>query len=134
MFTACVPLSMVRFAHGERTIHRVKTLLFLLSVVVLVTGCATAPAPVTPSPATSPVGIVVPPGKILVEFQTLDCVCNLGDVEFSLLEIESVSVLDWDIADNRVWLIFVDNRRPTDEEIQRSIQDTPLKIKRIARG
>jgi len=125
---------MVRSGHDERIIHRVKTLLFLLSVVVLVTGCATARAPVTPSPATSPVGIVVPPGKILVEFQTLDCVCNLGDVEFSLLEIESVSVLDWDIADNRVWLIFVDNRRPTDEEIQRSIQDTPLKIKRIARG
>ncbi len=129
---------MARFAPDERMIGVVRSTFLLPPLLLLAAGCATSapppPAPAVESPATMRAGVVVPPGKILVEFETLSCVCNLGDVEYALLEIDSVAALDWDIADNRVWLIFVDDRRPTDAELRRSVQYTPLKITRIARG
>lgn len=77
--------------------------------------------------------VVVPHDRILVQFKSLDCVCNLGDIEYALYELPEVSALQWDFPASRVWLIFLDERRPTDDAIRACVQNSPLQIKEIAR-
>lgn len=102
-------------------------------IALLITGCRAEPTPALTPVASSQPGLVIPHDRILVQFRSLDCVCNLGDIEYALLELPEVSALQWDFSANRVWLIFLDEPRPTDDAIRACVRNSPLQIKGIHR-
>lgn len=106
---------------------------WIVLAALSLTGCAPMAAPVAPVGPATQAAVVVPKDRILVKFQTLSCVCSLGDIEYALLDLPEVSALDWDVADNRVWLIFLDERRPTDDAIRECVRYSPVRIKEIIR-
>lgn len=113
-------------------IRPVRSILVLL-MSSLLAGCT---APVEPPRASSDAVERAPqlaPGEILLRFKTLDCVCHLGNVEFSLLGLAGVGSVEWEIERNEARLIFIDDRRPTDDAILTAISDSGVEIASIIR-
>ncbi len=105
-------------------------------LLLTILGCQSLPNPTT-APATQSAVVAqktqITKNQILVQFETMDCPCNLGDINAALMELPGVSSLKWDYNNDRVFLNFLDDRRPTDEEIKRSLRFAPIVIKRIER-
>ncbi len=134
-FIAALPF---RFPRQVRDAFSRATLVIAVFLLTLMCGCggSTPPVPNTAGgPTTNPVsnGPSIPPNRILVQFDTIGCVCQLGNVEIALLELPSVQSLDWEFDQYRVWLNFTDKRRPTDDEIRRALQYQNVTVKQIYR-
>jgi hypothetical protein len=106
--------------------HRV----VVLWIVLLLVGCA-APPVVPPGPASQPVARV-PAGKVRIQFEKFDCFCHVAGVEQALLELPSVSALDWDVTEYRV-LLDVKDPPPGDRQIEDALLYSGVKIARIER-
>ena len=104
-------------------------------LLLLLTGCAvpTEPSPRVESGVVVERTVDVAPDSILIRFKTLDCVCHLGNVEFALLQLPGVASIDWDVEHHTALMIFIDDRRPTDDSIRAAIADFGVEISSIQR-
>lgn len=77
--------------------------------------------------------IPVPADRMLLVFHPLPCACDLGDVDYALLSLPGVASLDWEFNENRVWLLFIDDRRPSDTDLHHALETTAVLLKEIHR-
>ena len=93
---------------------------------------SSSPAATQPStqPASKPaVGV----DQVLLQFQTFDCACSLGDVQFALMDLYGVKALDWDYHAARFVLTVDSQVEPNDAQIRGAIAGKNVTLQEIVR-
>ncbi|HEY0008676.1 MAG TPA: hypothetical protein VGB55_08135 [Tepidisphaeraceae bacterium] len=72
--------------------------------------------------------------RVLLQFETFDCACVLGNVQFALAELSGVSAVDYDYDASQFWLTVATRAEPSDQVIREALKDLNVTLKTINRS